>query len=136
MTWYNGIIKIVMFLAACTIVLSVLPRTSQVFYPTLPEPSDEFDCDDSTLQMYRHFKQLGIESTPIIGNLDLSGEEFMESDHIWLMVKAGDNVIAYDWGEPRFDRQHYEGYPVELDMLLYAVEEDNKAIDIPIVTGH
>jgi hypothetical protein len=136
MTRYHGIIKIVVFLAACTIVLSALPRMSQVFYPPLPSPSDEFDCDDSTLHMYRHFQQLGIESTPIIGNLDLNGEEFMESDHIWLMVKSGDNVIAYDWGEPRFDRQHYEGYPVDLDTLLYAVEEDNKAVDIPVVTGH
>lgn len=136
MIWYNGIFKIVMFLAACTIVLAALPRTSQVFYPPLPEPSDEFDCDDSALYMYRHFQQLGIESTPVIGNLDVDGEAFMESDHIWLMVKSGDNVIAYDWGEPRFDRQHYEGYPVDLDTLLYAVAEDNKAADIPVVTGH
>jgi hypothetical protein len=136
MAWCNGIIKIVIFLAACTIVLSTLLRTSEVFYPPLPEPSGEFDCDDSTLHMYRHFEQLGIESTPIIGNLDLDDEAFMESDHVWLMVKFGDTAIAYDWGEPRFDRQHYEGYPVDLDTLLYAVEEDNRANDIPTVTGH
>ena len=127
MAYYNhGILKIVMFLAACTIVVTALPRLSPVLYPSLPAPSEGFDCDDGTLSMYRHFQQLGIESTPIIGNLNLNGEEFMESDHVWLMVKSGDTAIAYDWGEPRFDSQHYEGYSVDLDALLYAVDEDRK----------
>jgi hypothetical protein len=132
----SGIIRIIMFLAACTIVLTTLPRLSTVIYPVLPAASDEFDCDDSTLSMYRHFQQLGIETIPIMGNLNMDGEEFMESDHIWLMVKSGDTAIAYDWGEPCFDGQHYEGYPVELDTLLYAVDEDKRDTEIPPVAGY
>lgn len=32
----------------------------------------------------------------------------------------------YDWGIPRLDSQHYEGYPIDIDRLLYAVREDTK----------
>ena len=46
------------------------------------------------------------------------------------MVKAGDKDIAYDWGIPRFDRQHYEGYPISLEYLMHAVEEDRKGTDL------
>ena len=134
--YHYGLIKIAIFLAACTIVVAALPRLSPVIYPAVPEPSEEFDCDDSTLHMYQHFQQLGIESVPVMGNLNFSGEKFMESDHVWLMVKSGDNVIAYDWGEPRFDRQHYEGYQVSLNMLLYAVAEDKNDTTIPVVAGY
>ena len=133
--YHRGIIKIMMFLAACTIVVTTLPRLSPVIYPSVPVPSTEFDCDDGTLSMYRYFQQMGIESTPIIGNLNSTGEEFMESDHVWLMVKSGDNTIAYDWGEPRFDSQHYEGYAVDLDALLHAVEEDRKGTEILAVAS-
>lgn len=134
--YHYGMVKITMFLAACTLLVVALPRISPVIYPVVPEPSEEFDCDDSTLLMYRHFQQLGIESVPVMGNLNLDGEGFMESDHVWLMVRSGDNIIAYDWGEPRFDRQHYEGYPVSLNMLLYAVDEDKNDAAIPVVAGH
>ena len=133
---HQGILKIMMFLAACTIAVTALPRLSPVLYPSLPAPSADFDCDDGTLSMYRHFQQLGIESTPIIGNLNLNGEEFMESDHVWLMVKSGKNAIAYDWGEPRFDSQHYEGYAVDLDVLLTAVAEDNNDTNMPATAGY
>jgi len=137
MEYYKcGILKIIMFLAACTIVLTALPRLSPILYPPVPAPSAEFDCDDGTLSMYRHFQQLGIETTPIFGNLNLNDEDFMETDHVWLMVKSGDNAIAYDWGVPRFDSQHYEGYPVDLDTLLYAVEEDKMDTEVPAVAGY
>ena len=59
-----------------------------------------------------------------MGNLSLEGEEYLESDHIWLLVKSGEKNIAYDWGEPRFDKQHYEGYIVDFDYLLFAVADD------------
>lgn len=107
-----------------------LPRLSQVIFLSLPGPSPDFDCDDGTLEMYRQFQELGIESTPIIGNLDMDGEEYMESNHVWLMVKSGDREIAYDWGTPRFDRQHYEGYTISLEYLLHAVAEDRKGSDL------
>ena len=74
--------------------------------------------------MYQHFKSLGIQATPIVGNLDLADEEYMECNHIWLLVPSGDKNIAYDWGEPCFDGQHYEGYTVSLDYLMHAVAED------------
>jgi hypothetical protein len=135
-SYHYGLVKIAMFAAACIIVLTTLPRLSPLVYPDIPAPSDEFDCDDSTLSMYRHFQRLGIVATPIIGNLNIDGEEFMESDHVWLMVKSGDNAVAYDWGEPRFDRQHYEGYPVNLETLLHAVAEDKNDTAIPVVAGY
>ena len=111
---------------ALTVVLT-LPRFSPVVFMSLPEPSPTFDCDDAALAMYRHFQSLGIESTPIVGNLDIEGEEYEKSNHVWLLVESGDKEIAFDWGLPRFDRQHYEGYTISLDYLLEAVAED--AID-------
>jgi hypothetical protein len=122
----GGILKILTFIIIAVAVLATLPRLNPVLFPSLPEPSDSYDCDDGTLEMYRHFERLGIESTPFVGNLDMEGEEYMESNHVWLLVKAGGKEVAYDWGMPRFDRQHYEGYPISLDYLLYAVEEDKK----------
>jgi len=95
----------------------------------LPVPSDTFDCDDSALAMYNYFHGLGIEATPIIGNLKMDGEAYADSNHVWLMVKSGGWEIAYDWGTPRLDRQHYEGYPISLEMLLSAVEQDRQGSD-------
>ena len=132
----RGLVKIMIFLAACFIVLTALPKMSQVFYLPLPAPSEEFDCDDSALFMYQHFQQLGIEATPIIGNLKMNGEDFMESDHVWLIVEYGEHTIAYDWGLPRFDRQHYEGYAIDLDTLLVAVAEDKKTTGVLSATGY
>ncbi len=126
----GGIFKIIAFFFITLVVVVTLPRLSPVIFPSLQEPSPAFDCDDGTLDMYRHFDSLGIESTPIVGNLDMSGEEYMECNHVWLLVKSGDNDIAYDWGIPRFDRQHYEGYTISLDYLLFAVEEDKKGADL------
>ncbi len=126
----GGIIKILTFIIITMAVIATLPKLNTVIFPSLHEPSDTFDCDDGTLEMYRHFESLGIESTPIVGNLDMDGEEYMESNHVWLLVAAGDRKIAYDWGIPRFDHQHYEGYPITLDYLIYAVEEDKKGSDL------
>ncbi|MBN1177450.1 MAG: hypothetical protein JXA51_07210 [Dehalococcoidales bacterium] len=126
----GGIIKVLTFVIIAMAALATLPQINTVVFPSLQEPSDTYDCDDGTLEMYRHFKSHGIESTPIIGNLDMDGEAYMESNHVWLLVKAGEKDIAYDWGIPRFDRQHYEGYPITIDYLMYAVEEDNKGSDL------
>ena len=123
-----------MFITLAVVV--TLPRLSPVIFPVLPGPSPTFDCDDGTLDMYRHFQGLGIESTPIVGNLDMDGEEYMESNHVWLLVKSGDRDIAYDWGIPRFDRQHYEGYTISLDYLMYAVAEDKKGADLLASAGY
>lgn len=127
----GGLLKIMVFVVVVFLILAMLPRLSPVFFPDVPEPTATFDCDDGTLSMYRHFQGLGIEATPILGNLKLAGEEYLESDHVWLLVKSGEKHIAYDWGEPQFDKQHYEGYIVDLNYLLYAVADDMKKAAMP-----
>lgn len=97
----------------------------QYIFLDVPEPSPTFDCDDSTLYMYHHFTELGVEVQPIVGNLDMTGESWQQTNHVWLMVKFGDNWVPYDWGYPCFDDQHYEGYGVSYEQLLEAVEKDN-----------
>lgn len=95
-----------------------------VFFPEIPK-GPEFDCDDSTLAMYHHFKQMGFEVTLIAGNLKMEKEKFPEEcDHVWLIVKMGNRNIAYDWGKPWADPQHYEGYPITYEELIKAVEAD------------
>jgi hypothetical protein len=101
-----------------------LVRLYTIVFPVVPAPSASFDCDDDALAMYRHFRSLGIDATPIIGNLDMDGEKYLECNHVWLLVKSGHVNIAYDWGLPRFDSQHYEGYTISLDYLLHAVQQD------------
>jgi NADH:ubiquinone oxidoreductase subunit 3 (subunit A) len=120
----SGYCKIIIFIVIVFSAIMTLPRLSPVIYPDTPAPSSTFDCDDSTLSMYRHFQRLGIGAAPIVGNLTLDGEEYMECNHVWLLVESGEKNIAYDWGEPQFDRQHYEGYTVNLDYLLYAIADD------------
>ncbi len=113
----------------------VIAQLISMGFPEVPSRSANFDCDDSTLAMYRHFQSLGIESTPIIGNLKMSDEPYAESNHVWLLVKNGGMEIAYDWGTPRFDRQHYEGYTINLDYLLQAVQQDRQASGTLASTG-
>jgi hypothetical protein len=111
----------VLFILAITL---LLVRLHTIVFPVVPAPSASFDCDDDALAMYRHFQSLGFDTTPIIGNLGMDGEKYVECNHVWLLVKSGWVDIAYDWGLPRFDHQHYEGYPISLDYLLHAVEQD------------
>lgn len=127
MRHFFNITKILAFIFIILVVGLAFPRLSSIAFPSLPHSSATFDCDDSALAMYQHFQSLGIESTPIIGNLKMDGEAYMQSNHVWLLVKSGDSEIAYDWGTPRFDRQHYEGYKISLDLLLSAVEQDKLA---------
>jgi hypothetical protein len=79
--------------------------------------------------MYDYFQDLGIEATPFIGNLKMDGEAYADSNHVWLLVKSGGWEIAYDWGTPRLDPQHYEGYEISLGQLLAAVEQDRSGDD-------
>jgi hypothetical protein len=132
----NGIFKIITFIFISVAIIVTLPKLSPVIFPALPEPSPTFDCDDGTLNMYHHFQNLGIQSTPIVGNLDMQGEEYMDCNHVWLLVRSGDRQIAYDWGIPKFDSQHYEGYTISLDYLLYAVAQDQKGTDLLASTDY
>ncbi len=133
--FFRNLTKIGSFIFIIIVVSLTFPRLSSIVFPSVPEPSPTFDCDDSTLAMYRHFQDLGVESTPFIGNLKMTGEAYLESDHAWLLVKSGDLEIAYDWGTPRFDKQHYEGYPITLDLLLSAVKHDQQGGDALASTG-
>ncbi len=135
MRHFFNITKILAFIFVILVVGLAFPRLSSIVFPSLPRASATFDCDDCALAMYQHFQSLGIESTPIIGNLKMDGEAYMESNHVWLLVKSGDGEIAYDWGTPRFDRQHYEGYKISLDMLLSAVEQDKQAANALASSG-
>jgi hypothetical protein len=128
--YYSGIVKILVFILVAVAVVVTLPRLSPVIFPRLPEPSPTFDCDDIAYYTYQYFESLGIESTPVVGNLDMVGEEYGQCNHVWLLVKSGDKAIAYDWGIPRFDRQHYEGYTIDVDKLFHAVKKDRKSTDI------
>ena len=120
----GGLFKVSVFIVAALSITLMLLRLSPVLFPDVPEPSPTFDCDDSPLFMYQYYQRLGVEVTPIVGNLDMAGEEYMECNHVWLLVKSGGKNIAYDWGEPQFDKQYYEGYAVDLDYLLFAIADD------------
>ena len=110
---------------AGALVMSALLAMGWVWLPRVPASSATFDCDDSALVMYRHFEALGITATPVIGNLDETGESYSASDHVWLLVDVLGHEVAYDWGLPRFDKQHYEGYPITVNDLLTAVIADD-----------
>ncbi len=129
------LVKLFTITFVCLFVGMTLLRLSSMFFPQVPSPSATFDCDDSALAMYRHFQGLGIASTPIIGNLKMTGEAYAQSDHVWLLVKSAGLEIAYDWGTPRFDRQHYEGYKISLDYLLQAVQQDQVSSGILASSG-
>jgi len=122
----RNLTKIAAFIFVVIFVCLAFPRLSSIVFPPIPEPSASFDCDDCTLLMLEHFQEIGVDSTPIIGNLKMTGEDYIESNHVWLLVKSGDMEIAYDWGTPRFDRQHYEGYVITLDQLQSAIAQDER----------
>jgi len=117
----KGLVAFALWAAVfCLVVFVGIPY----LLPDVPEPSQTFDCDDSTLYMYDHFTELGCEVQIIAGNLDMTGESFEEIDHVWLLVQVGDGWQAYDWGEPCFDDQHYEGYGVSYEQLLEVSQRD------------
>jgi hypothetical protein len=122
--------KVVLCILLSAGILLGLSRLNPMVFPDIGEPTAFYDCDDETLDMYRHFTALGVEAIPVVGNLELTGEQFTNCDHIWLMVRSGEKHIAYDWGLPRFDAQHYEGFKISPDYLLYAVDQDKKNVDL------
>ena len=120
----------------------------------VPSPSATWDCDDDALYMYNWLtdEETGVfeknEVTILIGDLDAECEDILrlQYDHVWLLVNvkvgavypcdktypgvticAGDGFyLAWDWGEPCFDEQHYEGCPITYEELLQAVEYDKR----------
>ena len=115
--------------AAITLCFSLIPMflspviVKDLFFG-MPQPSELFDCDDGVSLMYRKLNQLGIETRPFLGKLSVTGEEYGQSDHVWLLVKIGPWEIPFDWGSIAFGRQYFEGWAITPDKLQEFVEQD------------
>ncbi len=79
--------------------------------------------------MYRKLSRLGIEARPFLGKLSVTGEEYGQSDHVWLLVKIGPWEIPFDWGTVAFGRQYFEGWVITPDMLQEFVQQDYRIRD-------
>lgn len=106
------------------VVFALLPVLTKTLLFRLPDPSAVYDCDDGVLAMLDRLDALGIEATPVVGDLGKTGEEYRELTHVWLIAEIAGVRIALDWGTPWFDRQHYEGYPITRAKLLEYVAGD------------
>lgn len=115
--------------AVMLILVLLSPAFFQYFFFRMPAPSDEFDCDDGVLLMLDRFTRLGIAATPVLGNLKKTGEAYMESNHVWLLVETGRILIPFDWGSQRLSGQYYEGYSLTRAELLFFVEQDRQRAD-------
>jgi hypothetical protein len=76
--------------------------------------------------MAEKLSRIGIESTAIIGNIEKTGETYLESNHIWLIVKIAGQKVAIDRACICLDRQHYEGYTLTRGQLLHFIQQDKK----------
>ena len=132
----TGFIKTAAIVLVIVSSLIGLLRLNPVLFPHVQKPSATYDCDDDTLDMLQQFQSHGIKAVPVVGNLDMTGENFTQCNHVWLVVTLFNHQIAYDWGTPRFDRQHYEGYKISFDYLLYVVEQDKKDPGLVPIAGH
>ena len=117
--------KVLGVAAAALASMLVLAGAAWVLLPDVAAASASYDCDDASLAMYRHFASVGLSARPVAGNLEKDGEDYEDADHVWLLVNVLGREIAWDWGLPRFDAQHYEGYELSLDDLLTAVAADS-----------
>jgi hypothetical protein len=115
-------------LATCPVFLAVSLSPAIVQYAVVqsPGPSQDFDCDDSTMFTIHRLSGLGIQAKPLLGNLNVDGELYWQSDHIWVVVEVFGRWIAVDWGRLYFDKQHYQGYVVSHDELVAFVEQDRQ----------
>lgn len=100
-------------------------------FPDITMPvSTDWDCDDAALFIYEYFSQYEeYDPAIVIGDLQKTDENILhlEFDHVWVIVNVEQNYwIAYDWGKPCFDEQHYEGCIITYDELLKAIEYDKK----------
>ncbi|MBI2852464.1 MAG: hypothetical protein HYX84_05135 [Chloroflexi bacterium] len=121
---FDWLDKLVISSALGVLLVILSPLFVPHMFFRIPQPSAEFDCDDATLLMWRRLNSIGIKSTPILGNLKTTGEAYLDTDHIWLLVNVAGGHIAMDWGRIYFDRQHYEGYLTNHDQLLAFVAQD------------
>jgi hypothetical protein len=104
----HGVMKVAFFVFLTVAITLVLLRTNPILFPPVQGASETFDCDDSALAMYEHFQSYGIQSWPIIGNLEAEDEAFADSNHVWLLVDFG-LKSSLRLGMPPAGQQHYEG---------------------------
>ncbi|MBA7502829.1 hypothetical protein ES706_01426 [subsurface metagenome] len=85
-----------------------------------------FDCDDATLNTYHYFTDKGYPCKIYAGNLELENERFDQCNHVWLLVDVNKDgqYVAYDWGQPQYDAQHYFGYEQTYKQLVKAMKAD------------
>jgi hypothetical protein len=77
--------------------------------------------------MSERLYEAGIKTTPILGNLKTTGEEYAASDHVWILAEIAGRHVALDRGVLCLDRQHYEGYLINQHQLLEFVVQDLKS---------
>ena len=113
----------IIFFIALTLALFTPLFTSRVIFH-MPDYSPEFDCDDAATLMIQRFDDFGILATPVLGNLKMQGEAWLETDHVWVLADIAGMKIAFDRGVCCLDGQHYEGYLLTRSQLRYFVEQD------------
>ncbi len=115
-----------LILAVFVLAVCLFPVFTKHMVFRLPSQSALYDCDDAVLATLTKLDALGVSAFPVVGNLGETGEARSEIDHAWVIAEIAGMQIAFDWGEPWLDRQHYEGYPITRGQLLEYVEFDLK----------
>jgi len=113
-----------LIIALCLALVLLAPLVMRDLFFRLPVYSAEFDCDDAAVLMMERLDGVGITGTPILGNLKMAGEKYLESDHIWLLADIAGRQVAFDKGVFCLDSQHYEGFPLSKQQLQEFVEQD------------
>lgn len=95
-------------------------------FPTIDIPSEYGgDCKNAAVYMHTYFDRQGYEVYLVVGNLERDNETLVECNHTWVMVLLHEPYwVAYDWGNPCFDEQHYFGYKVPIESLLTIIEKE------------
>ena len=110
--------------------LLISPLLMRMVFFRMPAYSATFDCDDGTLLMMERFESIGITSTPILGNLKTTDEQYGDCDHVWLLADIFGTQMAFDRGVFYPDGQHYEGYLLSEEQLLFFVAQDLEPISL------
>jgi hypothetical protein len=80
--------------------------------------------------MHEYFTSQGFECTIVVGNLEMENEAFYQCKHVWVIVTSPDKKnLAYDWGVPQFDKQHYHGFSLTPKQLREVVLSDKLRLE-------
>jgi hypothetical protein len=126
------------FRAHSPVIITLFSIAMLLFYPLvvrdvffhIPAYTATYDCDDATLLMFNKLSALRFTVTPILGNLEMTGEKYAESNHLWLLANIAGRPVAFDWGVQYLDRQHYEGYLLTYNQLIGFVQQDKEKLPI------